>query len=193
MTNFSEIITLQTKFGQFSAFSFIEAEKEHFVLYKNEQNSLNNCLVRIHSECLTGDVFHSLRCDCNSQLQDALEKIAKARAGVLIYLRQEGRGIGLLNKINSYKLQEQGLDTVEANHKLNLPTDCRIYSCVKDVFNKLDVKSIKLITNNPEKVRQLKNIGFEITEIVVSNSKKTAHNEKYLISKKEKMFHTIKL
>jgi 3,4-dihydroxy 2-butanone 4-phosphate synthase/GTP cyclohydrolase II len=148
--------------------------------------------LRIHSECLTGDVFHSRRCDCNAQLQAALHKIGKMRRGVLLYMRQEGRGIGLVNKIRAYALQEKGLDTVEANHALGFPSDMRDYAVAAEMIRQLKIKSVALITNNPQKIADLQKHGVHVVSRVPHEFGRTKYNAHYLDIKKSKMGHILK-
>jgi GTP cyclohydrolase II len=148
-------------------------------------------LVRIHSQCLTGDVFHSLRCDCRLQLELALRKITEAGAGILLYEQQEGRGIGLMAKLRAYELQDQGLDTVEANVKLGYAADCREYELPALVLQQLGVKSVRLITNNPEKVNALESNGITVAERVSAEVKPQESFEKYMKTKQEKMGHIL--
>jgi GTP cyclohydrolase II len=148
-------------------------------------------LVRIHSQCLTGDVFHSLRCDCRLQLELALRKITEAGAGILLYEQQEGRGIGLMAKLRAYELQDQGLDTVEANVKLGYAADCREYELPALVLHQLGVKSVRLITNNPEKVNALESNGITVAERVSAEVKPLKSFEKYMKTKRKKMGHIL--
>lgn len=148
-------------------------------------------LVRIHSQCLTGDVFHSLRCDCRQQLELALSMITEAGAGILLYEQQEGRGIGLMAKLKAYELQDQGFDTVEANEELGFKADCRAFELPGDVLKLLGVTSVRLITNNPEKVEALETAGIQVTERVSAEIQPEATFEKYLQVKREKMGHLI--
>ncbi|MHB1023641.1 MAG: GTP cyclohydrolase II [Acidobacteriaceae bacterium] len=148
-------------------------------------------LVRIHSQCLTGDVFHSLRCDCRQQLELALSMITEAGAGILLYEQQEGRGIGLMAKLKAYELQDQGFDTVEANEELGFKADCRAFELPGDVLKLLGVTSVRLITNNPEKVEALESAGIQVTERVSAEIQPEATFEKYLQVKREKMGHLI--
>jgi 3,4-dihydroxy 2-butanone 4-phosphate synthase/GTP cyclohydrolase II len=150
-----------------------------------------NVLVRVHSECLTGDVFGSRRCDCGPQLHQAMKQVSDAGSGVIVYMRQEGRGIGLAPKIQSYKLQEQGYDTVEANQKLGYGMDLREYGIGAQILVDLGLKTIRLLTNNPKKVVGLEGYGLKITEQVPIRVKSNPHNEKYLKTKRTKMGHLL--
>lgn len=180
----SEIASLPTKFGEFKIQSFKEGEKEHLAIFKEDYH--DNPIIRIHSECLTGDALGSLKCDCGDQLSFALSLIAK-EGGMVLYLRQEGRNIGLLNKVNAYALQDTGLDTVEANHQLGFSADERSYEIVEFILNHFGIKKIILLTNNPKKVESLE--GIEITERLPIMIEANKHNENYLRIKKEKMGH----
>lgn len=187
--------SLPTKYGEFRIIGYKEiiTGKEHIAIVKGDVRNKDDVVVRIHSECFTGDILGSLRCDCGNQLEYALEKIEDEGLGVLIYLRQEGRGIGLLNKIRAYKLQDQGLDTVEANRKLGLPDDARDYGIAYQIIKDLEIKSIRLMTNNPKKISRILSFGIEVKEripIIVGLNK---HNERYLRVKAEKMGHLIDL
>jgi len=148
-------------------------------------------LVRVHSECLTGDVFHSLRCDCGEQLESALAMIERAGRGVLLYLSQEGRGIGLLNKLRAYKLQEGGMDTVEANLELGLPADLRDYGIGAQILVDLGLSSIRILTNNPKKIRGLEGYGLSVSEQLPIEHVPNPHNEAYLRAKRDRMGHTL--
>jgi 3,4-dihydroxy 2-butanone 4-phosphate synthase/GTP cyclohydrolase II len=148
-------------------------------------------LVRVHSECLTGDVFHSLRCDCGEQLESALAMIENEGRGVLLYLAQEGRGIGLLNKLRAYKLQEQGLDTVDANLQLGLPADLRDYGIGAQILNDLGLTSIRILTNNPKKILGLEGYGLSVTAQVPIQHTPNPHNEAYMRTKAERMGHIL--
>lgn len=162
-----------------------ETGKDHLVLSKNLDKE-KEVLVRIHSSCETGDVFGSLRCDCGPQLDHAMKKIAENDSGVLIYLNQEGRGIGLFNKIKTYALQDEGLDTVEANEKLGFPADMRDYHLAAAILNDLAITKIALITNNPDKEKQLAAYGIEVVKRVPLEIEPNKYNKKYLQTKKGK-------
>ena len=182
----SNIAILPTKHGTFNIQSFKEDHKEHLVIFTNTPQ--DKLLLRIHSECLTGDALGSLKCDCGDQLDFALKSIAK-NEGMVIYLRQEGRNIGLLNKVNAYALQDQGLNTVEANHQLGFEADERNYSVVEDILKYYDIQSIKLITNNPKKLEALSTIKvIERIPVIIDSNK---FNEAYLQIKKDEMGHLL--
>jgi len=183
---------LPTKYGSFSIVAFpMEDHKEHVALVKGDITDKENVLCRVHSECLTGDAFGSLRCDCNQQLVAAMNEIEKKKEGLIIYLRQEGRGIGLLNKIKAYQLQDNGYDTAEANNKLGFDHDLRSFKSAVEIINLLKIKSIDLMTNNPEKVSELKAHGITINKRISVNIKPSLHNQFYLKTKKEKFGHFI--
>ncbi|MEW5799074.1 MAG: bifunctional 3,4-dihydroxy-2-butanone-4-phosphate synthase/GTP cyclohydrolase II [Bacteroidota bacterium] len=165
--------------------------KEHLALIKGTIDPGKPVLVRVHSECLTGDVFGSQRCDCNEQLHTSLTVIEKEGAGIVLYMRQEGRGIGLLNKLKAYKLQDEGKDTVEANEALGFHADVRDYSLAAQILLDLGVKKVKLLTNNPKKIVGLKGFGIEVVERVPIEAKATTTNEKYLRTKRDKLGHLI--
>lgn len=184
---------LPTKFGEFLIIVFKNEvdHKEHLMIVKGDVRGKSDVLMRIHSECLTGDVFGSHRCDCGEQLENALRCIEEQGEGIVIYMRQEGRGIGLTNKIKAYTLQDQGYDTVEANVKLGFPPDMREYSLAAQMLRELDVKSVKLLTNNPEKKEDLERWGITVSKRVPIVIKANSINAKYLSTKKEKMRHML--
>ncbi|MFZ4683677.1 MAG: bifunctional 3,4-dihydroxy-2-butanone-4-phosphate synthase/GTP cyclohydrolase II [Terrimicrobiaceae bacterium] len=188
-----QTILMPTDYGEFDLHLFRSTvdDRHHIALVKGRVGPEKPVLVRVHSECLTGDVFGSKRCDCGSQLHQALKQIEQAGSGVLVYMRQEGRGIGLGPKIHAYKLQEQGLDTVEANERLGFPMDLRDYGLGAQILADLGVKKIRLLTNNPRKVVGLEGYGLEIVEQLPIRSVANAHNAKYLATKKKKMGHML--
>lgn len=180
---------ISTEYGEFDIF-IIKHSMSRFgdvvVLSKG-----NGCvpLVRVHSECMTGDVFHSQMCDCYKQLKKSLHMISESEYGYLIYLRQEGRGIGLFEKIKAYELQRQGYDTVDANIELGFEPDCRNYAVAADILNAFGIKSVRLITNNPDKIEQLEQLGIKIVERVPCIVEQNQYNRQYLMTKKERMRH----
>jgi GTP cyclohydrolase II len=182
---------LPMPWGTFTMVGFEDTEtgKEHVALVYGEVSGDEPVLARIHSECLTGDALFSLRCDCGFQLQEALKRIAEEGKGVLLYLRQEGRGIGLLNKIKAYHLQDQGADTVEANERLGFGADMRDYTMCDPMLKHLGVHAVRLMTNNPRKVTALQKYGVNVTERVPLQVGKNSHNEHYLSTKMDKLGH----
>ena len=181
---------LPTEWGVFTMHGFEEADgQEHIALSMGDFSDGMPVLSRIHSECLTGDALFSQKCDCGPQLKAAMQAVQKEGRGIIVYLRQEGRGIGLINKIRAYRLQDQGLDTVEANLKLGLPVDARDFSLAKHIYNHLGVHEIKLLTNNPEKVSTLQQAGISIVERIPLQVGENSENERYLHTKAEKLGH----
>jgi len=186
-------VRLPTLWGDFTAVAFRETltGKHHVALVRGEIEGRENVLVRVHSECLTGDVFHSLRCDCGEQLDQALAQIAADDAGVLLYMAQEGRGIGLLNKLKAYELQEQGLDTVEANLQLGFPADARDYGIGNQILADLGLTSIRILTNNPKKLSGIEGFGLTVTEQVPIEVPSNDENRRYLRAKRDKLGHRL--
>ena len=184
---------LPTAFGEFEVVGYrsLVDEKHHVALVKGEVEGRSDVLVRVHSECLTGDVFHSLRCDCGEQLESALAMIEAEGEGVLLYLAQEGRGIGLLNKLKAYRLQEDGLDTVEANLQLGLPADLRDYGIGAQILADLGLSSIRILTNNPKKIKGLEGYGLSVSAQVPIEHAPNPHNEEYMRTKAKRMGHTL--
>ncbi len=188
-------VRMPTRFGEFTAVGYTNEVdgKEHVALIKGEIVPEEPVLVRVHSECLTGDVFGSHRCDCGPQLEAALSQISASGKGVLLYMRQEGRGIGLLNKLKAYKLQEEGLDTVEANVKLGFRPDLRDYGIGAQILHDLGVRKMRLLTNNPRKIAGLKGYGLEVVEVVPIQMPAHKENEGYLRTKKKKLGHMLEI
>ena len=182
---------LPTQWGEFTIHGFEDEQnnKEHVALTMGEVRDGAPLLVRVHSECLTGDGLFSLRCDCGNQLQAAMKAIAEEGRGALFYLRQEGRGIGLLNKIKAYKLQDAGADTVEANEQLGFGADMRDYSMLQAMTAHLGISSVRLMTNNPRKVTALEEQGVEVSERIALHTDSNPHNENYLQTKAGKLGH----
>lgn len=186
-------INMPTKYGDFKMYGFTEkvSGKEHVALVLGDIENEESVLVRVHSECLTGDIFGSKRCDCGEQLDFALKTIRNEGTGILLYMRQEGRGIGLINKLKAYKFQEEGYDTVEANLKLGFKPDLRSYDIASSILKSLKVNNIKLMTNNPEKVKGLESYGIKVSERIPVIIKANNVNDFYLKTKKEKMNHIL--
>jgi GTP cyclohydrolase II len=190
---FVESSQLPTPFGVFEMHGFedLVSGKEHVVLTMGDVSSEEPVLARIHSECLTGDALFSMRCDCGSQLQAAMQAIAEIGRGVIFYLRQEGRGIGLLNKIRAYHLQDGGADTVEANEALGFDADLRDYTMCRTMCEHLNIKCVKLMTNNPRKVAALENLGIQVSQRLPLKTGQNSHNQKYLATKLGKLGHLL--
>jgi 3,4-dihydroxy 2-butanone 4-phosphate synthase / GTP cyclohydrolase II len=186
-------VRLPTEYGEFEAIAFREklTGKAHVALVKGDVDGAENVLVRVHSECLTGDVFHSLRCDCGEQLEQALAQIEAEGRGVLLYMAQEGRGIGLLNKLRAYELQEQGLDTVEANLELGFPADARDYGIGNQILADLGLTTLRILTNNPKKLTGIDGFGLTVVEQVPIEVPPNAENARYLAAKRDKLGHRL--
>ena len=186
-------VRLPTEYGEFTAAAFRErlTGKHHVALVKGEVAGEQNVLVRVHSECLTGDVFHSLRCDCGEQLDQALRRIAFEERGVLLYMAQEGRGIGLLNKLRSYELQENGLDTVDANIELGFAPDMRDYGIGNQILADLGLSTIRILTNNPKKIIGIEGFGITVVEQIPIETAPTPENLRYLAAKRDKLGHKL--
>jgi 3,4-dihydroxy 2-butanone 4-phosphate synthase/GTP cyclohydrolase II len=184
---------LPTAFGEFNVVGYrsLVDDKHHVALVKGEVDGHRDVLVRVHSECLTGDVFHSLRCDCGEQLESALAMIEREGTGVLLYLAQEGRGIGLLNKLKAYNLQDGGLDTVDANLELGLPVDLRDYGIGAQILADLGLSSIRILTNNPKKIRGLEGYGLSVTSQVPIEHAPNPENHAYLRAKRDRLGHSL--
>jgi GTP cyclohydrolase II len=184
---------LPTRFGIFTIYGFLDHRdgKEHTAMVRGEVRSAGSCPVRIHSECHTGDIWFSLRCDCREQLEASLNYVNSEGTGVIIYLRQEGRGIGLLNKLKAYDLQDQGLDTVDANNHLGLPADARSYEAAAEIIRLLGIESVALITNNPEKIKGLQDNNITVTDRIPVIIRSNLHNKRYLRTKKERLGHLL--
>jgi GTP cyclohydrolase II len=185
---------LPSRWGKFTIHGFTGngPQEEAVALVRGNLRGKTAPLVRVHSQCLTGDVLNSLRCDCRAQLELSLEKIGRAPSGILLYLPQEGRGIGLMNKLRAYQLQDQGLDTVEANEALGFASDAREYQFPAEILKALGAKKVRLLSNNPEKVRQLEESGIKVVERVPCQPRASKISRKYLETKKAKMGHLLK-
>lgn len=184
---------LPTDFGEFQVYGFDVDGQEHLALTMGQLDAENPILLRLHSECLTGDALFSQRCDCGEQLKAALKQIASEGKGILLYLRQEGRGIGLVNKLKAYALQDSGADTVEANHRLGLPADARNYDFCREMLGELGVKKLRVMTNNPRKLKALENLGFEVIDRVPLVVGSGVHNKSYLKTKANRLGHLLDL
>jgi GTP cyclohydrolase II len=184
---------LPTRYGRFRIFGFEGKgpQEEAVALVRGNLQGPGPPLVRVHSQCLTGDVLSSLRCDCRAQLELSLEKIGKARSGILLYLPQEGRGIGLMNKLRAYELQDGGMDTVEANVSLGFAADAREYDFPAKILKKLGVRKIRLLSNNPDKVKQIESAGVQVVEMVPCQPRISKISRAYLQTKKSKMGHML--
>ena len=184
---------LPTRFGIFTIYGFLDHrdDKEHTAMVHGEVRGARACPVRVHSECHTGDIWFSLRCDCREQLEASLNYINSQERGAVIYLRQEGRGIGLLNKLKAYDLQDRGLDTVDANHQLGLPTDARSYEAAAEIIRLLGIESVALMTNNPEKIKGLRMNRITVTDRIPVVIRSNLHNKRYLRTKKERLGHLL--
>jgi len=188
--SFVDSCRLPTRLGEFTMHGFTEANgQEHIILTYGDITPEQPLLIRLHSECLTGDSLFSMRCDCGYQLETALSSIVAAGQGALLYLRQEGRGIGLINKIKAYHLQDEGADTVEANERLGFAADLRRYDMCKPMLEHFGVNKVRLLTNNPKKVQALTDVGIEVIEQVAIQVGRNQHNHDYLNTKAEKMGH----
>ncbi|SFT55135.1 3,4-dihydroxy 2-butanone 4-phosphate synthase / GTP cyclohydrolase II [Lishizhenia tianjinensis] len=188
-------VKMPTKFGDFDLYAYVNKNtgEEHLALVMGEWDENDPVLVRVHSSCITGDIFGSCRCDCGPQLDAAMEQINEEGRGVIVYMNQEGRGIGLMNKLRAYKLQEEGLDTVEANHKLGFKSDQRDYGIGAQILRDLNIRKMRLMSNNPKKRTGLIGYGLEIVENVPLEIKSNIHNELYLKTKRDKLGHSLKL
>ena len=182
---------LPTEWGEFQLHVFADSDtgKEHLALIYGRPQDDAAALCRVHSECLTGDALHSLRCDCGSQLQEAMRRVAAQGSGVILYLRQEGRNIGLGNKIRAYALQDKGADTVQANMELGFAADERDYSMCAPILKSLGISALRLMTNNPKKVSALQDLGFEVSERLALITGENSHNQYYLATKRDKLGH----
>ena len=189
--SFVETSELPTDIANFKVHAFTEeqSKKDHLVIAFGNLESEKPILARIHSQCITGESFFSMRCDCRFQLTESLQQIANNGSGAIFYLQQEGRGIGLSNKIRAYKLQDEGMDTVEANHQLGFHEDERSYEIVASMAGHLNIHSVDLMTNNPKKIKALEKIGLKVNKRIPILSKTNKHNKKYLTTKAKKLGH----
>jgi len=189
--SFVETSELPTDIGNFKVHAFTEEQnkKDHLVIALGDIESNKPVLSRIHSQCITGESFFSMRCDCRFQLTESLQQIAKNGSGVVFYLQQEGRGIGLSNKIRAYKLQDEGMDTVEANHQLGFHEDERNYEIVASMADHLNINSVDLMTNNPKKIKALEKLRLKVNKRIPILSESNQHNKKYLTTKAKKLGH----
>ena len=190
---FSNKANLPTRYGTFNIISFKQENDihEHCLLYLGDINGQNDVLTRIHSECLTGDVFTSQKCDCGEQLDESMRAISEKGEGIILYLRQEGRGIGLFNKINAYALQDKGEDTIQANHSLGFDTDLRDYTIAIKALDYLNIKSIELLSNNPDKIKVWEKSGINVSRRVPLIIKTNKYNSDYLNVKKDQLNHLL--
>lgn len=190
---FSKTAKLPTKYGVFNIVSFKSKQdsKEHLIVSMGDLRAKDDVLIRVHSECLTGDVFTSLKCDCGEQLEASLKLISEKKEGAVIYLKQEGRGIGLFNKVNAYALQDEGQDTIAANHSLGFDTDLRTFDIVANVIDFLGVASIKLLTNNPEKINTISKSTGISTSVQPLRTEPNKYNLDYLTIKKQQLKHAL--
>ena len=188
-------VRLPTEFGDFNMVAYTDKNsgEEHLAIFKGEWEEKEPILVRVHSSCITGDIFGSCRCDCGPQLQESMRKIEKEGKGIIVYMNQEGRGIGMMNKLKAYKLQEEGYDTIEANEKLGFKPDQRDYGIGAQILRDMGVSKMRLMSNNPQKRTGLIGYGLEIVENVPLEIKSNKHNELYMKTKRDKMGHTLKL
>jgi len=189
--SFVETSELPTDIANFKVHAFTEeqSKKDHLVIAFGNLKSKKPILARIHSQCITGESFFSMRCDCRFQLTESLQQIASNGSGVIFYLQQEGRGIGLSNKIRAYKLQDEGMDTVEANHQLGFHEDERNYEIVASMANHLNISSVDLMTNNPKKIKALEKMGLKVNKRIPILIESNQHNKKYLTTKAKKLGH----
>lgn len=192
-TQFVASAQLPTEFGTFKIYGFHDTQtgKEHVAIVKGDVCNKENVVARIHSECLTGDALGSLKCDCRPQLIAGLQEIGNQECGILLYLRQEGRGIGLLNKIKAYNLQDQGCDTYDANVRLGFPPDARTYNCAADMLKYLEVRSVILMTNNPDKISSLQACGITVVDRKEHSMVPNPHNTNYMKTKNQRFGHLI--